>query len=320
MYACGSVSDQVSGDGAPHNAPGCTPVYERVETVYACITCNFERVRVRSVGCEFPLIGRLGLGQPPESLPQPILSFSFTCRAWIGKYVLTILPMLRWSAGTLRRCRWPRKSYVYARSHISNVKESSSCSLSEIGTSFKDGIAQRKKTPAVKAPPFESLVTTRRADEARLVLRSLLRECTYLPDSFARDWTKQYILHRFRKYGFKAWQHRDDSNFDERLQEKLREARAGLGLLRRANEGERKPLLKVLLMAYGRAGKRRHELMMPLMPTKMPKDLTEAVEEADGQESNDSVGKEFVTFAVGQYRIEEIRLSDFLRIDEILLI
>ncbi|KAK4894596.1 hypothetical protein LTR27_007238 [Elasticomyces elasticus] len=103
---------------------------------------------------------------------------------------------------------------------------------------------------------------------ARHLLRSLLRETTYLPDSHARSWTRQHILSRFRKYTFKVWQHRDDPTYETHIRDRLGDGRHSLGLLRRANEGERKPLLKVLLMAYGRVGKRRWELMVPLMPVK----------------------------------------------------
>ncbi|KAK3627978.1 hypothetical protein LTR56_007928 [Elasticomyces elasticus] len=112
---------------------------------------------------------------------------------------------------------------------------------------------------------------------ARHLLRSLLRESTYLPDSHARTWTHQHILSRFRKYTFKVWEHRDDPAYETHIRERLGDGRHSLGLLRRANEGERKPLLKVLLMAYGRVGKRRWELMVPLMPKAISSDLKTAL-------------------------------------------
>ncbi|KAK5109628.1 hypothetical protein LTR62_006865 [Meristemomyces frigidus] len=102
--------------------------------------------------------------------------------------------------------------------------------------------------------------------QAKHWLRALLRECTYLPDAHLRQYMRKHVIARFESYRFKIWKHRDDANFQERMQAKVHEARSGIGLLRRANEGERKPLLKILLMAYGRIGKRRHELMLPLMP------------------------------------------------------
>ncbi|TKA82685.1 hypothetical protein B0A55_01490 [Friedmanniomyces simplex] len=98
----------------------------------------------------------------------------------------------------------------------------------------------------------------------------------------AMDWVRQHVLGRFRKYGFKVWEHRDDPAYETRIDDKLREARQGVGLLRRANEGERKPLLRVLLMAYGRIGRRRYELMLPLMPTAMGRDMKEALSAGNG--------------------------------------
>ncbi|EMC96342.1 hypothetical protein BAUCODRAFT_33673 [Baudoinia panamericana UAMH 10762] len=108
------------------------------------------------------------------------------------------------------------------------------------------------------------------SDQARHLVRALLRECSYLPDSQARKWIKGHVIDRFRSYSFKTWKHRNDPAYGERLRQKLEEARHAASVLRRANEGERKPLLKVLLVAYGRTGKRRHELMKPLMPVSAP--------------------------------------------------
>ncbi|KAH9844950.1 N-acetyltransferase ats1 [Teratosphaeria destructans] len=99
----------------------------------------------------------------------------------------------------------------------------------------------------------------------RHLLRDMLREITYLPDSQARQWYKKYTLGRFREYGFKVWEHRHDADYEERIQSQLREARHMHNFLQRAAQGETKPLLKVLLTTYGRQGKRRHELLSALM-------------------------------------------------------
>ena len=140
-----------------------------------------------------------------------------------------------------------------------------------LGTGQRHGIAN--KTPfnrqsSLNTVPPDPVASAR----AIQLLRAILRECTYLPDSFARTWTRQHTLSRFRAYTFKAWKHRRDSNdegaWEGRFQAKEKEARQAFALLRRANEGERKCLLRVLLMVYGRIGKRRHELMRPLLPTK----------------------------------------------------
>jgi hypothetical protein len=132
-----------------------------------------------------------------------------------------------------------------------------------------------------------STTADRRPYESRRLLRGLLRECTFLPDSHARKWTKEYVLNRYRRYQWKAWEHRKDEEYGRRLDRKLKDAKAGLGLLKRANDGERKPLLKILLMAYGRIGKRRHELMLPLLPAAMQAELRRAENEAESDPPNE---------------------------------
>src|ERR1700761_2170758 len=88
----------------------------------------------------------------------------------------------------------------------------------------------------------------------RHLFRALIRECTYLPDVFARQWMRQHIASRFRTYVFKTWQHQQKGKIDieQRLKEKREEARKALSSLQRANAGHMKCLLKVLFMAYGR--------------------------------------------------------------------
>lgn len=53
-------------------------------------------------------------------------------------------------------------------------------------------------------------------------------------------------------------------------------------MLQRANQGYQRPLEKVLFMAYGRTGKRRHEFLAQLMKPPVPKD-SEAVKELIAQ-------------------------------------
>lgn len=127
--------------------------------------------------------------------------------------------------------------------------------------------------PAGNAGLTRSHLDEGRKLRSRHLLRAILRECTYLPDSIARRWSRQHALERFRTYDFKSWEHRDDADFDLRLRSKEKEARSWLAYLKRANEGERKCLMRVLFMAYGRIGKRRHELMLPLL-VKAAKDET----------------------------------------------
>ncbi|KAK0934400.1 hypothetical protein LTR29_013991 [Friedmanniomyces endolithicus] len=140
-----------------------------------------------------------------------------------------------------------------------------------------------KPPPHTLDPNWKTPREIERAAESRHLLRSLFRECTYLPDSQARAWLHQHVRTRFAKFGFKVWEHRDDPAYGLRIDDKLREARKAVGLLRRANEGERKALLRVLLLAYGRIGKRRYELMLPLMPTAMEKQLKGVLMAGDGE-------------------------------------
>lgn len=150
---------------------------------------------------------------------------------------------------------------IYARRFLTKQVDLQAC---QGNVRRQHGLATGRQS--TRRPDSSHSPESDRTVQARHLLRSFLRECTYLPDSFARDWTRQHVIQRFRTYGFKAWKHRDDPAFEERLRSKHREARQAVGQLRRANEGDRWALLKVLLMAYGRTGKRRHELMLPLLP------------------------------------------------------
>jgi len=103
------------------------------------------------------------------------------------------------------------------------------------------------------------------------LLRGILRECTYLPDPAARAYIPQYVLDRYRAYQTEtsyrpktAHRIKGSKLTSERVLELIREARRGLHVLQRANRGEYLPMEKVLLLTYGRTGKRRHELMEPL--------------------------------------------------------
>jgi len=101
---------------------------------------------------------------------------------------------------------------------------------------------------------------------SRHVLRGILRECTYFPDEFAASWIRQYALMRFRTYEAKNRKYVTKEDYTKRLETVRRKSRQGLYQMRRANEGDRKMLLKALSMAYGRIGKRRRELLSPLLP------------------------------------------------------
>ncbi|KAF2093330.1 hypothetical protein NA57DRAFT_81260 [Rhizodiscina lignyota] len=100
---------------------------------------------------------------------------------------------------------------------------------------------------------------------ARHLLRALLRQATYLPDANARSWVHHHVLARYRAYP-------DSDPFlgPRRLADLLKNGEYYLRVLERANDGELKPLLRVLEHTYGRTGKRRHDLMKPLLQEYVP--------------------------------------------------
>lgn len=95
--------------------------------------------------------------------------------------------------------------------------------------------------------------------------RALLRQCTYLPDPAARSYMQKCVKARYR----------DPSRVplgSQRETAPQLKARKALSLLLRANAGHPKPLERILLLTYGRIGKRRHELMRFLREPNVPTD------------------------------------------------
>lgn len=109
------------------------------------------------------------------------------------------------------------------------------------------------------------------------MLRALLREASYLPDATARTYFGRYIVSRFKAYQpshkslatgratATATDAATPSPIHTRIPRLLRKARKGLALLRRANQGDIACLQKVLFLAYGRVGRRKHTLLAPLL-------------------------------------------------------
>jgi hypothetical protein len=115
------------------------------------------------------------------------------------------------------------------------------------------------------------------------LLRSLLREATYIPDANARQYFRRYIANRFKayqpaqnatasiavhaleKYRHKTFRKRKASIIIQRTRATQQKAQKGLSYLRRANQGELPCLRKTLLFAYGRMGRRRYELLADLL-------------------------------------------------------
>lgn len=110
------------------------------------------------------------------------------------------------------------------------------------------------------------------------VFRSLLRQCTYLPDPAARQFLHGHIVSRFRDYhprstlAFSSPRHKPTPLVQQRLPSLMRTARKGLLFLRRANDGHMRHLGKILAMTYGRVGKRRHQLLKDLKIPDVPVD------------------------------------------------
>lgn len=103
------------------------------------------------------------------------------------------------------------------------------------------------------------------------LLRALLRECTYLPDPVSRSYMHRYVVSSYRVYCPQRWLPCVEVPPARRIR-LLHRARKSLSLLRRANHGQIRELQRVLLLTYGRIGKRRHEFMKPLIALPVPKD------------------------------------------------
>ena len=109
------------------------------------------------------------------------------------------------------------------------------------------------------------------------LLRALLRQCTYLPDPAAREYLHRHILSRYRAYCPRPPARSaklDIGNERGRKEKLLQTARDGLAILLRANSGYKRALVKVLALTYGRTGKRRYELLSPLLVPDTPSNQT----------------------------------------------
>jgi hypothetical protein len=121
--------------------------------------------------------------------------------------------------------------------------------------------------------------------EARHIFRSLLRAVTYLPDSFVRSYMHNHIIHRFRLdqekrrhtvYEYVLPWRAPDKDL-RAIQQRIHKARQSLRTLERAANGSLEDLQKVFLLAYGRKGKRKRELIQDLLlpdESSLPKDAT----------------------------------------------
>lgn len=100
------------------------------------------------------------------------------------------------------------------------------------------------------------------AIKPRHLLRALLRQSSYLPDATARNYFHGYIIDRYRSYHPRPPRPSNSPVLTpDRRRSLHKEARKGLLFLKRANDGHPTHLFRVLAMAYGRTGKKRHELL-----------------------------------------------------------
>jgi len=98
------------------------------------------------------------------------------------------------------------------------------------------------------------------------LLRALLRETTYLPDTSSRVYLKRHILAKYRAYQSNPLAQGPPTKCENnRLRDANRKARKALTHLKKANEGHLDYLEKVLLLTYGRTGERRFKLLDPVL-------------------------------------------------------
>lgn len=143
-------------------------------------------------------------------------------------------------------------------------------------------VAQRASRVTRTAPirDYSSAVTSQTDidNEARRLVRALLRECSYLPDSLARTRIKHQILSRFgrrARNNTKIFKRRDLLSSSECdpiqpaakniIDSGFKKAYKALRQLQAANNGEIVQLDKVLRLAYGRTGPYRRDLLAPLL-------------------------------------------------------
>ncbi|KAF2639518.1 hypothetical protein P280DRAFT_470169 [Massarina eburnea CBS 473.64] len=142
------------------------------------------------------------------------------------------------------------------------------------------------------------------------LLRALLREASYLPDDYARAYFRRYIVNRFRayqpvqnasksrdaqaieRYTHRSAKRRHEGIIKERARAMQRKGQKGLNYLRRATLGEAPCLEKILLLTYGRLGKRRYALLEGLL---RPDDHEDAAKPAPLQKLYHS-NKRFLSF------------------------
>jgi hypothetical protein len=133
-------------------------------------------------------------------------------------------------------------------------------------------------------------------DELRHAFRALLRAATYLPDSAARTYIHSYAVNRFRSVADKINSKSGDAaeeliaryHGNKRIAKVWQASRQ----VERAGQGSLAELQKVLYLTYGRAGKRRRELIQQFLKPEeesFPEDqaaLEELIQRSAGTEGH----------------------------------
>lgn len=166
--------------------------------------------------------------------------------------------MLRWLA------RWPRVEI--ARGVSARARWSSGvATINGTSTTLEKRYLNTREAASIRPDHAISSGNDGPSLEARSLLRALLREGSYLPDSFARQWVKQHVLASFRNDHTKTQRRQGRADLERRLRNRLKDGRGGVSELQRAASGDLNRLQRVLMMAHGRIGKRRRELLRPLL-------------------------------------------------------
>ena len=93
-------------------------------------------------------------------------------------------------------------------------------------------------------------------EKSRHYLYAILREIRQLPAPAARQYIRSHALERFRS---------GRGASDERQKTRERRLKKELAYIKKANEGFKPHLSKLLMMTYGRTGRRRRDLLVPLL-------------------------------------------------------
>lgn len=109
----------------------------------------------------------------------------------------------------------------------------------------------------------------------REIYRQLLREASYLPP-LCQPYAKDRIRTRFRKHVY------DDPNAPE-TKTRISRAQHDLRSLWAANHGVVDSMFRILMMAYGRVGQRRRELIKTFLRPEPPTDSDELAKQIEEQ-------------------------------------